>query len=167
MRSLRTRNQRAERDRRAQAKTPDRGLDSGRFRVMIVAHRPRYRARALRAANGPGWLVTALLNRQDPIGMLHQKLAHVLVISVDTVTNRNIGYLRAAQPLRSEGLRVIGIFGEQTEADSLQEQCDSVVVAPWRTADLRRNLSLIAVQHGFAPAVEGRDDDKDVDSDDA
>lgn len=167
MRSLRARNRRGERDRSQRTEKQDRGLDSGRFRVMIVAHRPRYRARALRAADGPGWLVTALLNRQDPIGLLHQKLAHVLIISVDAETNRNVGYLRAAQPLRPAGLQVIGIFGGQAEAESLREQCDVVLVSPWRTAELREKLNLIAAQHGFAPAVVGLDDEQGADLYDA
>src|SRR5437762_1014446 len=59
------------------------------FSVLIAVLRPRYRSRAERSVAGTDWKVRSLLIREDPIGLLQQKLPDVLIISVDVEKNKN------------------------------------------------------------------------------
>jgi DNA-binding NtrC family response regulator len=115
------------------------------FRVLVVAHRPRYRSRMERAVKNPEWETRSLLNREDPIGMIQQKPPHLLIISVDAAENRNIGYLRAAQPFRPQ-VKIIAVFETREEADELAQMSDIAIAPPWRTADIAQAAQQICAQ---------------------
>ena len=108
-----------------------------RFRVLIAVHRPRYRSRAERAVDLPGWAVRSLLNKEDPIGLMNQKPPHVLILSADFGRNKSLGFMKAAQKFRSDDMKIIGIFEDADEAGGAAELCDSAFSPPWKTLELR------------------------------
>lgn len=115
------------------------------FRVLVVAHRPRYRSRIKRAVAHPEWETRCLLNREDPIGMIQQKPPHLLIISVDAEEKKNIGYLRASQPFR-EKVKIIGIFETPEEAEAMKQMCAFAFAPTWRTDDIAQAAQQIYAQ---------------------
>src|SRR5688500_16810679 len=61
------------------------------FRVLVAVHRPRYRARTERAMIGFDWEVRSLLNKEDPVGLVHQRQPNVLIISDDFGRQKDLG----------------------------------------------------------------------------
>ncbi len=123
------------------------------FRVLVVAHRPRYRSRIERAVEHPGWETRSLLNREDPIGMIQQKPPHLLIISVDPEENKNIGYLRASQPFR-EKVKIITVFETTEQAEEMARMCDIGFAPPWRTADIAQAAEQIYTLYQAQQASE-------------
>jgi hypothetical protein len=117
--------------------------------VLIAIHRPRFRGRTQRAAALQGWEVTALLNKQDPVGQVAKppRPPDVLVLSGDFGRQKDLAIFRAVQPWRSKGMKLIGLVEDCDEApagrpDSVPNQlCDVCITPPIRTADVRRLLS--------------------------
>lgn len=137
--------------RRAKARPPD----PEPFRVLIAAHRPRYRSRAEHAVDVPGWEVRSLLNREDPIGLINRKPPDIFIISVDPETKTNVGYLRAAQRYRPGGMRIIGLFEDAETAAEFAGQCDTAFAAPWRHAEVHTAaLTIHEAIRGHRPAVK-------------
>ncbi|HXG24482.1 MAG TPA: hypothetical protein VNJ09_08020 [Chthonomonadales bacterium] len=124
------------------------------FRVLLAIHRPRYRARAERAVAFEGWAVRSLLNREDPIGRMGQKRPDLFIVSVDLAKRQNIGYLRAAQRYRQEGMRIIALFENDEEARESADLCDVFLVSPWRTADLREVAASLHMTIRGAPPLQ-------------
>src|SRR5688572_10908585 len=71
--------------------------ESKTFRVLVAVHRPRYRARTERAMTGLGWVTRSLLNKEDPVGLVHQRRPNVLIISDDFGRQKDLGILRGVQ----------------------------------------------------------------------
>lgn len=115
------------------------------FRVLVAAHRPRYRSRIERAVAHPEWKTRCLLNREDPIGMIQQKPPHLLIISVDAEEKKNIGYLRACQSFR-EKVKIIAVFETPEEAEAMAQMCDIAFAPAWRTADIAQAAQQIFAQ---------------------
>ena len=163
MNRARERGERASRAaaRRAEAATPKTPKVEP-FSVLIAVPRPRYRSRAERAVAGTDWKVRSLLNREDPIGLLQQKLPDVLIIAVDVDKNKNVGHLRAAQPFRAKGLRIVGLFDTPEDAQDLAGSCDVTFAPPWRTSGLREAVAAIYTRkRGTAPELADVEEDED------
>src|SRR5437764_13890689 len=94
----------------APAKLKAENPDARRFRVLIAVHRPRYRSRAERAVDFPGWLVRSLLNKEDPVGLINQLPPHILIISDDFGRQKDLGILKAVQRYREKGMKIVGLF---------------------------------------------------------
>ena len=117
----------------------------GPFRVLIAVHRPRYRGRCERAAALVGWEVTALLNKQDPVGLVAKppRPPDLLILSGDFGRQRDLAIFRAVQPWRQKGMRLIGLVDDCQSApegypDSVPEKlCDVCLEPPYTTAALR------------------------------
>ncbi len=124
------------------------------FRILIAVHRPRFRGRSERAAALVGWQVTALLNKQDPVGLCAKppRPPDVLILSEDFGRQKDLAIFRAVQRYRREGMRIIGLVddcGTAPEAfpDSLPSTlCDICLPPPYKTAELRALLSQIYTQ---------------------
>jgi hypothetical protein len=131
-----------------------------------VAHRPRYRARIERAAEGAGWQVDSLLNRQDPIGILQSNPPDILVITVDTQLNRNTGYLRAAQPFRDK-VQIVALFESAEEQREYADYAEYLHHTPWRARQVRASLAEAYREiRGTAPVfphpLQGMEEDEEV-----
>ena len=119
--------------------------NTGVFRVLIAVHRPRFRGRSERAAALEGWDVTALLNKQDPVGMCSKppRPPDLLILSEDFGRQKDLAIFRAVQKYREQGMVVIGLVEDCDTApegfpDSVPtELCDVCVSPPYKTADLR------------------------------
>jgi hypothetical protein len=117
----------------------------GPFRVLIAVHRPRYRGRAERAAALVGWEVTALLNKQDPVGLVARppRPPDLLILSGDFGRQRDYAIFRAVQRWRERGLQLIGLVDDcQTAPEGHPDSapaalCDVCLTPPYKTADLR------------------------------
>jgi hypothetical protein len=107
------------------------------FRVLIAVHRPRYRSRSERAVNALGWEIRSLLNKEDPIGLINQKRPDILIISDDFGRNKSMGFLKAAQKWRPQGLKIIAVFEDAEEMKEAAELYDAAFAPPWRTAEMR------------------------------
>jgi hypothetical protein len=120
-------------------------VELGPFRVLIAVHRPRFRGRAERAADLEGWDVTALLNKQDPVGQCAKppRPPDILVLSDDFGRQRDLAIFRAVQAWRQKGMKLIGLVEDCQAApdgfpDSIPEQlCDVCVTLPCKASDLR------------------------------
>ncbi len=124
------------------------------FRVLIAVHRPRYRARAERAVEIVGWKTRSLLNREDPIGLMNQEAPNLFILSVDTAQNKNVGFLRAAQRFRADGMRLIGLFESKEGAQEAADLCDAALFPPWRTSGLRAHAArFYEAIRGTPPAI--------------
>jgi hypothetical protein len=108
-----------------------------RFRVLIAVNRPRYRSRSERAVDLPGWEVRSLTNKEDPIGLINQKRPDILIISDDFGRNKNLGFIRAAQRWRPEGMRIIALFEDEEVSEGAQELYDASLIPPWKAIQLR------------------------------
>ena len=125
---------------------PETPTERGAFRVLIAIHRPRYRGRAERAAALVGWEVTALLNKQDPVGQAAKppRPPDLLVMSSDFGRQRDLAIFRAVQKWRGQGMRLIGLTEDCETApegfpDSAPSQlCDECLTPPFTAADLRQ-----------------------------
>jgi len=117
----------------------------GPFRVVIAVHRPRFRGRAQRAAALSGWNVTALLNKQDPVGLAAKgpRPPDLLVLSGDFGRQKDLAIFRAVQPYRAKGMVIVGLVDDchtapEGRPDSLPtELCDICLMPPYKTAELR------------------------------
>lgn len=115
------------------------------FRVLIAIHRPRFRGRAERAAALVGWQVTALLNKQDPVGQVAKppRPPDLLVLSGDFGRQRDYAIFRAVQPWRKEGMKLIGLVDDCKTApvgypESVPNRlCDVCLEPPYKTNELR------------------------------
>ncbi len=110
--------------------------ESDRFRVLVAVNRPRYRTRAERAVDLPGWEVRSLLNKEDPIGLMNQKPPHILILSAEFGRNKSLGFLKASQKFRSPDMKIIGIFEDEAGAAVAAELCDAAFFPPWKTVEL-------------------------------
>ncbi len=118
------------------------------FRVLIAVHRPRYRGRVERAAALTGWNVTALLNKQDPVGIAQKppRPPDLLILSEDFGRQRDLAIFRAVQKWRSQGMRVIGLVEDcatppEGFPDSVPSRlCDVCLTPPYKASDLRALL---------------------------
>lgn len=128
--------------------------DDGRFRVLIAVHRPRYRSRAERAVNAAGWEVRALLNREDPIGLLNQKHWHILILSDDFGRQKALALFHAAQRFRPK-TRIVGVFEDGESAVSGIELCDAQFSPPWKTIEMRESVTGICEEQTGARPVFG------------
>lgn len=116
------------------------------FRVLIAVHRPRFRGRAERAAALVGWVVTSLLNKQDPVGATSRSDGppDIVVLSGDFGRQKDYAIFRALQPWRAKGVRLVGLVDDCAEApperpDSRPDAlCDVCIAPPYRTAELRK-----------------------------
>lgn len=138
-----------------------RSMQTGPFRVLIAVHRPRYRGRTERAAAIIGWEITALLNKQDPVGLCARppRPPDVLILSGDFGRQKDLAIFRAVQRYRRQGMRLIGLVDDCHTApegfpDSVPtELCDICLEPPYKTADLRALLSKLytELRGEFAP----------------
>lgn len=127
---------------------------------MIAVHRPRYRGRAERAAALTGWQVTALLNKQDPVGMVAKppRPPDLLILSGDFGRQRDYAIFRAVQPWRDQGMKLIGLVDDcetppEGYPDSVPERlCDVCLPPPYKTADLRALFSRLYTEMRGRPA---------------
>ena len=110
--------------------------DAKRFRVLIAVHRPRFRSRAERGVDFPGWLIRSLLNKEDPVGLINQLPPHILIISDDFGRQKDLGILKAVQRYREAGMRVVGLFEDPEIAETAKAECDFVMAMPWKTIDV-------------------------------
>lgn len=115
------------------------------FRIVIAVNRPRFRGRAERAAALEGWEVTALLNKQDPVGMVQKppRPPDILVLSHDFGRQKDLAIFRAVQQFRSKGMKIVGFFEDCETApeefpDSVPTNlCDVCLTPPITAAQLR------------------------------
>jgi hypothetical protein len=115
------------------------------FRVLIAVHRPRFRGRAERAASLVGWEVTALLNKQDPVGQAAKppRPPDILILSGDFGRQKDYAIFRAVQPYRKQGMRLIGMVEDCATApegfpnSAAENLCDVCISPPYKTVDLR------------------------------
>ena len=139
---------------RPKPKAAEKPAEDDRFRVLIAVHRPRYRSRAERAVNLPGWEVRSLLNREDPIGILNQKPPHILILSADFGRNKTLGFMKAAQRYRSSQTKIIGVFEDDEGAKAAAELCDAVFFPPWKSVEMRAKAAELFEQiTGKAPVL--------------
>ena len=116
------------------------------FRVLIAVHRPRFRGRSERAAALTGWEVTALLNKQDPVGMCARppRPPDLLILSGDFGRQKDLAIFRAVQRYRQQGMFLVGLVDDCRTApegfpDSVPaELCDVCLQPPYKAAELRR-----------------------------
>jgi len=108
-----------------------------RFRILIAVNRPRYRSRAERAVDIPGWEVRSLLNKEDPIGIMNQKPPHIFILSADFGRNKTLGFLKAAQKFRAPDMKIIALFEDEEEMATAEGLYDAAFFPPWKTIELR------------------------------
>lgn len=115
------------------------------FRIVLAIHRPRFRSRAERGAARVGWEVTALLNKQDPVGLC-MKGNHppdILVLSGDFGRQKDYAIFRAVQASRAKGMLLVGLVEDcETAPESFpdsspQNMCDICITPPVKAADFR------------------------------
>ncbi len=134
--------------------------EPGPFRVLIAVHRPRFRGRAERAAALVGWEVTALLNKQDPVGQVAKppRPPDLLILFGDFGRQRDYAIFRAVQKWRSQGMKLIGLVDDcQTAPEGFPDSvpsrlCDVCLEPPYRTADLRALFARLYTQMRGQPA---------------
>ena len=116
--------------------------NSSQFRVLIAVHRPRYRGRTERAAALVGWEITALLNKQDPVGLCAKppRPPDVLILSGDFGRQKDLAIFRAVQPYRRKGMRLVGLIDD----------------CPHRARRLPRLHSFRTLRHLPGTAVQSR-----------
>ena len=130
------------------------------FRVLIAVHRPRFRGRTERAAALVGWEITALLNKQDPVGLCAKppRPPDVLILSGDFGRQKDLAIFRAVQPYRRKGMRLVGLIDDcQTAPEGFpnsipSELCDICLEPPYKTAELRALLSELYTELRGEPA---------------
>jgi hypothetical protein len=132
-----------------------------RFRVLIAVNRPRYRSRAERAVDLPGWEVRSLTNKEDPIGLINQKRPDILIISDDFGRNKSLGFIRAAQRWRPEGMRIVAVFEDEDAAKEAAELYDAVFVPPWKSLEMRGAAAALyeEIRGKPAPKIEASAND--------
>lgn len=131
--------------------TPEVSQEPGAFRIVIAVHRPRFRSRAERGAARADWEVTALLNKQDPVGLCMKapRPPDVLVLSGDFGRQKNYAIFRAVQAMRAKGMRIIGVVEDCETApegfpDSAPAQlCDVCITPPLKANDFRELFAKI------------------------
>ncbi len=103
------------------------------FKVLVAIHRPKFRTRMLRALSMFHWEVRSLLNKEDPIGILNQHETNILVLSDDFGRNRELGFFKAAQRFRPQGVYIIGVFDAEEDAKAAFELYDMALYTPWKS----------------------------------
>ena len=103
------------------------------FKVLVAIHRPKYRSRMLRGLSMFDWDVRSLLNKEDPIGILNQHETNILVLSDDFGRNRELGFFKAAQRFRPQGVYIIGVFDTEEDANAASELYDMSLYTPWKS----------------------------------
>ena len=144
------------------------------FRIVIAAHRPRYRGRAERAAALTGWQVTALLNKQDPVGLCQKppRPPDLLILSEDFGRQRDLAIFRAVQKWRSQGMKIIGMVEECATApegfpDSIPSRlCDVCLSPPYKAAEIRAVLVRLYEEMRGEPAPPPKTKADESDADD-
>lgn len=134
----------------------------GAFRIVIAIHRPRYRGRAERAAALVGWEVTALLNKQDPVGLCAKapRPPDLLVLSGDFGRQKDLAIFRAVQRYRDQGMRLIGLVDDcETPPEGFPDSvpidlCDICIAPPYKTAELRALFTRLYIEMRGAPAPQ-------------
>ena len=127
---------------------PGTSANTGVFRVLIAVHRPRFRGRSERAAALEGWEVTALLNKQDPVGICSKapRPPDLLILSEDFGRQKDLAIFRAVQKYREQGLVIVGLVDDcETAPEGFPESvptelCDVCLTPPYKTADIRALL---------------------------
>ena len=115
------------------------------FRIVIAIHRPRFRSRAERGAARVGWEVTALLNKQDPVGFCSKgnRPPEILVLSGDFGRQKDYAIFRAVQPSRAKGMLLVGLVEDCETApegfpsSAPKDLCDICLTPPIKSADFR------------------------------
>ena len=138
----------------------------GPFRIVIAIHRPRYRGRMERAAQLPGWDVTSLLNKQDPVGLVESSAGppNLVIMSDDFGRQKTFGIFKAIQKYRSQGLRIVGladIWEAMEDGSDPALLCDECHSPPYKTDDLRNTLRRIFAEIRGVPAPDPEDVDED------
>lgn len=144
------------------------------FRVLIAVHRPRFRGRAERAAALAGWEITTLLNKQDVVGQVAKlpRPPDLVVLSGDFGRQRDYAIFRAIQSWRKEGMHLIGMVEDcQTAPEAFPESaperlCDTCLVPPYKTAELRALFARLYEEMRGVPAPPPRSASTDTDLDD-
>lgn len=127
------------------------------FKVLVAIHRPKYRSRMLRGLSAFDWDVRSLLNKEDPIGILNQHETNILVLSNDFGRNRELGFLKAAQRFRSDGVLIIGLFDTEEEARTASELYDIALYPTWKSLNAQEVLAdLYQRIKGEPPAMRNR-----------
>jgi len=143
---------------------PERAETPGPFRILIAVHRPRFRGRAQRAADLVGWDVTALLNKQDPVGQVARppRPPDLLVLSGDFGRQKDYAIFRAVQAWRARGMKLIGLVDDCETApeghpDSAPEQlCDVCLPPPYKASELRALFTRLYEEMRGKPAPPPR-----------
>ena len=141
------------------------------FRIVIAVHRPRYRGRAERAAALTGWNVTALLNKQDPVGLVQKppRPPDLLILSEDFGRQRDLAIFRAVQKWRSQGMKLIGLVEDcaahpEGFPDSVPSVlCDVCLSPPYRASDIRALLVRLYEEMRGEPAPSPKSKAEDAD----
>jgi len=147
------------------------------FRILIAVHRPRFRGRSERAAALEGWEVTALLNKQDPVGMVQKppRPPDILVLSHDFGRQKDMAIFRAVQQYRAKGMKIVGFFEDcETAPESFPDSvpnalCDVCLTPPITAAQLRGLFMELYTQTTRKPAPPPRKSgtiDDEVEGDD-
>lgn len=153
------------------------------FRIVIAIHRPRFRSRAERGAARVGWEVTALLNKQDPVGLCMKapRPPDILVLSGDFGRQKDYAIFRAVQASRAKGMIVVGLVEDSETApekfpDSApKDVCDICITYPYNTADfrdlfakiyteIRKKAPPLLLAEANKTAVEEGDDDTEFEN---
>ncbi len=111
------------------------------FRVLLCIHRPKYRTRVERAVAAVDWNIRSLLIKEDPIGLINQKRPDIFIVSIDSSKNKNVGFLKACQKWRAQGMRVIGVLESDADIEVIDGLCDNFVQTPWKSVDIRDIVS--------------------------
>jgi|GEM_PF-3578697 hypothetical protein len=111
------------------------------FKVLVAIHRPRYRARMLRGITMFDWEVRSLLNKEDPIGILNQHETNILVLSDDFGRNRELGFFKAAQRFRPQGVHIVGVFDTEEDANAASGLYDMALYTPWKSLHAQEILA--------------------------
>ncbi len=111
------------------------------FRVLLCIHRPKYRSRVERAVAAVDWNLRSLTIKEDPIGLINQKRPDIFIITIDSTKNKNVGFLKACQKWRSQGMRVICILESEADNEVAEGLCDSTLESPWKSVHVRDIVS--------------------------
>jgi hypothetical protein len=98
---------------------------------------------------------------------MNQKPPHILILSADFGRNKSLGFLKAAQKFRADGMKIIALFEDEEEANGAAELYDTAFASPWKTVGLRLAAAKMFEEiRGEAPMLsalpteEGREEDE-------
>ena len=106
-----------------------------------------------------------MLNKEDPVGVVHQRRPNVLIISDDFGRQKDLGILRAVQRFRDSGMKIVALFQEEESAEKYSALYDAALTPPWKTADMREIISKSFINMRgdlptFVVSAEDSDDDE-------